>query len=472
MTKDIDWKQIEEWTYKYLVRSHCTKDEYHFTPIESTEGDYLIMPDGTKLLDMYNQLMCVNLGQRNPKIIERITEALDRYGFLWDIYTTDYKATVAKLIIEDLLGDQDWPGKVRFTNTGADSVETAINLAKLYTGRPLIATREHGYHGVTAGAVALTRYAPGRNHMSTIDGKIKHVPGQSYTNAFLCPAPNCYRCSLGLTYPECKSCGSQLPCVTMTEKLILSHGVEQVAAIITEPIQGSGTIAPPEEYFAQINEMKNRIGILWIVDEVMMGFGRLGTWFGYQRYGKDLRPDIITMAKGITSSALPCAGVVISKEISEFMDTIRWNHVSTFAGHPIAMAAAQGNIEYMIENNIPEVARKSGEYFEAELRELEKKHKTLGYIAGSGLFWQVELVKNKETREPFDPADRYTKFNVDKTKFATAVISAKCMEKGVLLGGCYPNSLRIAPSLTISKADMDKAIDAFDYALDYLDSTV
>lgn len=475
MGKVIDWQKIEEWNSKYISRCFYTQDEYQWVPVESTEGDYLIMPDGTRMLDFFNQLYCVNIGQKNPKVTEYIKEALDRYGFVWDIYTTDYKATVAKLIIEDIMGDQDWPGKIRFTNTGGEAVEVASIIARLFTGKPLIATREHGYHGVTAGAAALNHVYPGRSHMSgggADDKTVRNVPGQGHTNTFACPNPFCYRCSIGHTYPECKSRGTQLPCVLATERMILNQGVDQVAAIITEPACGAGTIMPPDEYLPQIYEMTRRLGILWIVDEVLMGFGRLGTWFGHQKYGKDLKPDIMTMAKGMTSSQIPAGAVLVNKEISAYMDSLRWNHVSTFSGHPIAMAAAQGNLEYMIENNIPEMADKAGRYFEAELKELEKKHKTIGLVMGAGMFWQVELVKNKETREPFIPADRYTAFAGDTSKNPTGIVFRKCLEKGVLLGGYVPNTLRIGASLTVSQADMDKAIDALDYALDYLDTMV
>lgn len=475
MGKAIDWKKIEEWNTKYLIKCFVTKDEYHWTPVEKTEGDYLIMPDGTRLLDFYNQLYCVNVGQKNPKVVEYIKEALDRYGFVWDVYTTDYKATVAKLILEDILGEQGWASKIRFTNSGGESVEVASMIARLYTGKPLIATREHAYHGVTGGAVALNRVFAGRSHLSTggTEKKVKQVPGQNSGNAFVCPTPFCYRCSIGHSYPECKSaCGGQLPCVLATERMILNHGVDQVAAIITEPAFGAGTIMPPDEYLPQIYEMTRRLGILWIVDEVLMGFGRLGEWFGHQKYSKDIKPDIMTLAKGITSSQIPCGAVIVNKEIADFMDSMRWNHVSTFAGHPIAMAAAQGNLEYMIENNIPAMSKKAGEYFGAKLKELEAKHKTIGLVAGAGMFWQVELVKNKETKEPFVKDDRYTGFAGDLSANPTGMVAKKCAEKGVLLGGFVPNTLRIGASLTVSQADMDKAIDALDYALNYLDTQI
>ena len=353
-------------------------------------------------------------------------------------------------------------------------MEVASIIARLFTGKPLIAAREHGYHGESAGAAALNHVYPGRSHLS--DGArpdfVRAVPGQMHANTFACPAPLCYRCSIGHTYPECKDVGDQLPCVLATERMILNQGVESVAGIITEPACGAGTIVPPDEYLGQIYAMTRRLGILWIVDEVLMGFGRLGTWFGHQKYGAELKPDLMTIAKGITSSQLPAGGVVVSKEIAAFMDSVRWNHVSTFSGHPIALAAAQANIEYMIENDIPEVSRKAGEYFGAALAELEKKHPTVGFVAGAGMFWQVELVRDKATREPFIAADRYTAFGGDTSDYPTSIVLGKCLEKGVLLGGFVPNTLRIGASLTVSKADMDKAIDALDYALDHLDTLV
>jgi len=470
----IDWTKIEEWDSKYVVRTFSSQSEYHWIPVERTEGDYLVMPDGTRLLDFFNQLYCVNVGQKNAKVVEGIKEALDRYGFVWDLYTTDYKATVAKLLVEDILGPYEWAGKVRFTNTGSESGEVASVIARLVTGKTLIAAREHGYHGETAGAAALNHVYPGRSHFS--DGArpdfVRGVPGQLHANTFACPAPLCYRCSIGHTYPECKERGAQLPCVLATERMILNQGVDQVAAIITEPACGAGTIVPPPEYLPQIYEMKQRLGILWIVDEVLMGFGRLGTWFGHHYYGRDLKPDLMTIAKGLTSSQLPAGGVVVSNEIAAAMDELRWNHVSTFSGHPVALAAAKANLEYMLEHDIPEVAKKAGEYFGAGLRELEAKHPTVGFVAGAGMFWQVELVRDKATREPFVPADRYTAFGGDTSGYPTSVVLGKCLEKGVLLGGFVPNTLRIGASLTVSGEDMDKALDALDYALDHLDTLI
>jgi len=195
----------------------------------------------------------------------------------------------------------------------------------------------------------------------------------------------------------------------------------------------------------------------------------MGKWFAHQLFG-DLKPDLMTMAKGIVSSALPAGGVVVSKEIADFMGKYRWMHVGTFNAHPLSMAAVCANLKVMIDENAPEKAQKAGEYFGAKLRELETKHKTLGLVSGSGVLWTVELVKNKETRERFVVADRRSSYSDDISRYPTSIVGAKCREKGAILTGFTPNTLRIGFSVFVSKEDMDKAIDALDYSLTYLDT--
>ena len=412
----IDWSKVKEWDEKYVVHALATKKEYSTIFVERTHGDYLVTPEGEELLDFANQLNCVNAGQNIPEIQEGIREALERYGFLWDTYTSNYKAEVAKILIEDILGGKGWAAKVRFCLGGSDAVETAIQLARLYTGRPLIGTRLYGYHGVSSGAIQLTRLNTSRGHASDAGDHLKMVPTQSYTNTFVCPAPFCYRCSLHHTYPECKCARADgiLPCVAQTEEIIRNHGVENVAALITEPAFGAGTIIPPKEYLPQIEDMKNRLGILWIVDEVLMGFGRLGEWFGHQAMAdRPVKPDMITCAKGITSSALPLGAVIVNQKIADFMDEIRWNLVSTFSGHPLVLAASKANLQYMMEHDVPGQCKKAGEYFRAGLQRLYEKHPSIGFFAGEGMFWQIEIVKDRETKEPFVKEDRNTHVSGD-----------------------------------------------------------
>jgi taurine--2-oxoglutarate transaminase len=468
MARTVDWAKVKEWDEQYLVHAMAAQGEYKTIYIEHTEGDYLITPEGRRLLDFANQLNCVNAGQNVPEIQEEIREALNRYGFLWDVFTTDYKAEVAKILIKDILKNSGWASRVRFCLGGSDAVETALHLARLYSGKTLIATRLYGYHGVSSGAVQLTRLNPSRGHATDKGQKRDMVPGSNYANTFICPAPFCYRCPLQHQYPACKEVNptGQLPCVRLTEETIVNHGVDYVAAIITEPAFGAGTIIPPKEYLPQIEEMKNRLGILWIVDEVLMGFGRLGQWFGYQAMSdRQLKPDMITVAKGITSSALPLGAVIVSHEISAYLENIRWQHVSTFSGHPLPLAAARANLLYMITNDVPAQARRAGDYFRLGLQRLYEKHPSIGFIAGEGMFWQIELVKNRETREAFFPEDRNVMVSGDTSKWPSKIVYRRALEKDVIISGLTPNTLRLAASCTVSRADMDKGLEALDYAL-------
>jgi len=473
MAEKIDWKQVEEWDRKYRLHVEATDDEYQFAPIEHTEGDYLYTPDGTKLLDCLNQLICVTAGQRHPKIQVAIKEALDRYGFVWHAYTTDYVAKAAKLLVEDILGPYGWAGKVSFCSSGSEAVEKALIIAKLIKNRPNIVTREYAYHGWTMGAAGCNRVRGLRGGLSdpTQPDTMISVPNLPGGGFIVAPAPNCYGCSLGHTYPECKQADGTLACILTTQGLIETWGRETIAAMITEPVFGASAFVPPAEYLPQLVKMLHEYDIFWICDEVLTGFAKTGKWFAHQLFG-DLKPDIMTMAKGMVSSALPAGGVVVSKEIADFMGKYRWMHVGTFNAHPLSMAAVCANLEVMIEENALEKAQKAGEYFGAKLKELEAKHRTLGLVSGSGVLWTVELVKNKKPKEWFIPGDRRIAYSGDISRHPSTIIGAKCREKGCILSGFSPNTLRIGFSVFVTKEDMNKAIDALDYALTYLDTLV
>lgn len=463
---EVNWEQVQEWDRKYLMRTFSTQDEYSPVPIESTEGDYLIMPDGTKLLDFFNQLYCVNVGQKHPKVNAAIKEALDRYGFVWDTYSTDYKAKAAKLIMEDVLGNEDWAGKIRFVSTGSEAVETALNIARLYTGRPLVITREHDYHGWTGGAATATRL---RSYRSGLVGKDSdtlplQIPGSQSNAVLMAPSPNAFRDENG---NYIKDENGELLSVKYTRRMIENYGPESVAAVITEVTQGAGSDMHPFEYMPQIRKMTKELGVLWINDEVLTGFGRTGKWFGYQHYG--VQPDIITIGKGISSSSLPAAGVIVSKEIAEFMDKHRWETVSTYAGHPVAMAAVCANLEVMLEENLVEKAYNAGEYIKSKLELLQAKHGSIGSFAGYGVLWIVEIV-NPKTKKPYVKIDRNFTHAMNPNQLPSQIIFQKALEKEVLIGGVMPNTLRVGASLTVSREDIDKAMDALDYALTYLES--
>ena len=358
--------------------------------IVATDGDAIELSDGTRLLDFTSGLLCTNAGHRNERIRSAIVEALDRDGFVWEAWATDYRSRAAKLIVEDLLGPDDWAGRVRFTSSGSEAIELALLVAKLVTGRPNVITRDFAYHGWTTGALSLMGLPGSRGILAAADSdEIRRPAGVPMPGVHFAPAPYCFSCPIGHTYPACKRGGDTLACIDSLEHLIRTLGPDSIAAVVAEPIFGVGMFHPPEEYLLQLRELTRTYGILWIDDEVMTGFGRTGKAFAYQ-HSPGVTPDLMTLGKGMVSAALPAGGVVMSRAVSEVMDRYRWETVSTFAGHPVVAAAVVANIEWLIEERVPERATTLGLYLGSRLQELAATHPCVAEVAGAGLLWAVE----------------------------------------------------------------------------------
>lgn len=466
--KAVDWDQVRRWDEDYVFHVCSTAEEYRSNPVESTDGCYVTLAGGTRIFDFANQLVCVNMGHRHPRIQQAIREATEKFGYVWEGLTTEYRSRAAKLIMEDL-GVGRWAGRIRFLATGTEAVENMVQFAKLYTGRRHIVTRSYDYHGWTNGLTGANGVRGYRSSLASGGGEpaVRDIPDSPSPNYHYAPSPQCYRCPIGHTYPSCKDKGGTLACVRATEHLIRTIGVESVAGFLTEPAQGAGMIHPPVEYFPQIREMTARLGVLWLDDEVMTGFGRLGEWFGYDVYR--VTPDIMAVAKGLVSSALPASAVILSKELSAFFDKWRFETMSTFGSHPLAMAAVCANIEAMLEENILGKVRELGEHLGEGLRELQRKHCSLGLVSGRGLMWALELVRNQETREPFIKVDRYSIYAKTGETPASQVVGRICWEEGVAVGAFLPNSIRIATAFVATKADIDLGLRALDKGLAELD---
>ena len=465
---EVDWNKVIEWDRSYYLDILQAQEEWMPFPVVKVEGNYLIDAEGNKILDLISGLVSANVGQRHPKVVEAIKRVLDRYGFVWELMQTPEKSEAAKLIIEDILDDEGWAGKVRFVNSGSEANEEAMILAKLYTDRPYVVCRDYAYHGWTLGAGSCTSLNLWRNILSspTAD-KWKEVRGFPAHGFFVVPAPFCYRCPYGFEGPRYCTVDGKRACINALWHRLLNLGPENVAAVITEVISGGGLIVPPPEWVKELRELTEKNGILLIIDEIMTGFGRTGRWFCYQHYG--IHPDILTLGKGIVSSQLPAAGLVVSKKMVELLDSYRWWHANTHAAHPVVMAAVVENIKVLMEEGLIRRAAEMGEYLGTQLKKLEEEHRCVGYVSGMGLFWGVELVKNKETKEPFTKEDRYAMGTGDISKWAVNIVEMKALEKGVRVAGFVPNCLRIGPALTITKEEIDKAIEALDYAFGALD---
>jgi len=469
MPRDINWEQVSEWDQKYYFHVKQAADELRFLPVSHTEGNYVYLANGMKVLDFVSQIIGANLGYRHPQVTAAIKQALDEVGYVQEIFCTEYRSKAAKLIMEDLLGPDDWAGRIRFVTTGSEANEQAFIIAKQMTGRPNIITREYAYHGSTSGAAGASRNRYYRSTLaSTTSNEIRDVPNFPGAGFHVVPAPYCYRCSLGHTYPSCKQADGTLACILASENLIHSIGAETVAAFVTEIFYGGSAIDPPPEYIPQLREMTRRLGILWVDDEVICGFGRCGKWFAYQLYD-GVTPDIMTLGKGMNGCALPVGGVVVSKDIAAEFDKYSYWTGSTHAGHPVVVASVAAAVQFMIDENIPEVASRKGAILDKKLKELEGEHKCVGLAQSTGMMGGFEVVKNKATKEPFVKADRFATFTGDISEYPESLILEKCVMNGLMVGSAVPNTIRVAPPLTITEDEIDFGIDVLNKVLSDVD---
>jgi taurine--2-oxoglutarate transaminase len=344
----------------------------------------------------------------------------------------------------------------------------ALLVARLYTGRPTVVTRDAAYHGWTSGAAAATGVSALRNGFRPADGSPDRPVPTPHAPYPAAPAPICSNCPLGHTYPTCKDADGRLACVRETERLIRSVGASQVAAFVTELWHGAGAFLAPDEYAPQIRELTRRLCILWIDDEAIGGPARTGRWWAFQHHG--VTPDIATMAKGLSSSAVPVGACVVSHDIKRFFDDGSWAHSSTFAGHPLAMAAVVANLEIIKEEQLVARAAELGTYLGARLAELAAAHPSVSGLSGRGMVWGLELVRDPSTGQRWVPADRWpSPTDPDPELLPSLFVTRQCLDRGVLLFTYAPNTITIGPPLTISTDELDLGLHAIDEALTALD---
>jgi taurine---2-oxoglutarate transaminase len=464
---DASLAEMREWDENLYAHVFVTADEYQHDMAVAADGDYVDLASGERLVDFTSGLLCVNAGNRNRQIRDAVVKAMDELGFVWEGFANPYRTRAAKLIVHDLLGPDDWAGRIRFTSSGSEAVELAMLVAKIVTGRPNIISRDFAYHGWTLGALSAMGLPGTRGLLASPTGEIRRPPGVPVAGTHFAPAPYCRRCPIGHTYPNCMSSSGRLACISATEHLIRTLGADTVAAVVAEPIFGVGMIHPPKEYLGQLRELTRDYGILWIDDEVMTGFGRTGKWFAYQ-HEPGVTPDLMTIGKGVVSAALPVGGLVMSREITRQMDRFRWETVSTFAGHPITMAAVEANINWMMEQGIPERTAEKGQYFGRRLAELAGQHPSVDEVAGAGLLWAIELVRPDGSGEPFVSADRHSIPN--GTGLTPSIfVAATARQLGMQLATAPPNTLRIGPSLSASDETIDRGVEILDEVLTRLD---
>lgn len=377
--KQIDGDAIVELSRQHVFFSWSVQNTVTPIPVVKGQGIYFWDAGGKKYIDFSSQLMNLNTGYQHPKVIAAIQEQAARLCAAHPNMATEPKATLAKMVAEVAPGDLN---KIFFTLGGAEANENAIKFARQYTGRQKILARYISYHGATYGAI-------------TLSGDFRRPPVEpgipGVVHVF---DPHCYRCVFGYTPDICHR-----ECITHIEKVIQYEGPETIAALFMEGVTGSnGILVPPDDYWPRLREITRKYGILLISDEVMSGFGRTGEWFAVDNWG--VVPDIITIAKGLTSGYVPLGGVVVSDAIARHFDDKMLYMGLTYYGHPLACAAGIATINVYKDENLIENSKQLGVLLRHELEELKNKYALVGDVRSIGLFSVLELVRDRVTKEP------------------------------------------------------------------------
>ncbi|GAA2268018.1 MULTISPECIES: aspartate aminotransferase family protein [Kitasatospora] len=413
--------------------------------VAGAEGSYFWDYDGNRYLDFSSQLVNTNIGHQHPKVVAAIQEQAAKLCTIAPGFAVESRSEAARLIAERTPGDLD---KIFFTNGGAEAVENAIRMARLHTGRHKVLSAYRSYHGATANAITLTG-DPRRWANETGVSGIVHFWG---------PYP--YRSNFHAEN-EAQECERAL---AHLEQTIAFEGPGTVAAVILETVVGTaGILVPPAGYLAGVREICDRYGIVFILDEVMAGFGRTGEWFAADHWG--VVPDLMTFAKGVNSGYVPLGGVAISAEIAATFAEQPFPGGLTYSGHPLACASAVATIEVMAEEGIVENARHIGEnVLGPGLRELAERHPSVGEVRGLGVFWALDLVRNRETREPLVP---YNATGADNAPMAE--LAAACKKQG-LWPFVNMNRFHVVPPCTITEEEARSGLAILDEALTLTDA--
>ncbi len=414
--------------------------------VDHAKGIYLWDADGKRYMDFNSQLMCVNIGHGDQRVIDAVTAQMEKICYVAPTTsTTGVRAELGRMLKEITPGNLT---KAFFTNGGAEANENAIKIARWVTGRQKIISRYRSYHGATAGAITLTgdprRWAaePG------IPGVVRAMD------------PYRYRCRWCGEKPACT-----MDCLQHIEDVITFEGPQTVAAIIVETITGTnGVIIPPDGYLQGLRELCTKHGILLIADEIMAGFGRTGKWFGVDHWG--VVPDIMTVAKGLTSAYVPLGATIVTDEIAaQFEDRPLYAGL-TYNSHSVGCAAAVACIKVYKEDHLIENAAAMGEILSVELNQLKERHPSVGDVRSIGLFSIIELVKNRETREPMTP------YNPKASELGPMPkLNAYLRELGVYTLVRW-NTVFVNPPLTITEEQLREGLAVIDQALAIADEAV
>lgn len=412
--------------------------------VKKANGVYLYDEKGKKYIDFSSQLMNVNVGHGRQEVTEAVRKQMEKLSYVSPPFTTDSRGILGKKIADITPKNLN---KTFFTLGGAESNENAIILARLHTKKHKIITHYRSYHGATIGAVS----AGG-------DPRKNEIDNQQVPNCIHVENPYYYRCPWYSTSFE--ECGERA--INNLENTINYEGSNNIAAIMMEGESGSsGCIKYPPNYLKKVSKLCKKYDILLIIDEVMSGFCRTGKWFGFNHH--DIKPDIVTIAKGITSGYVPLGGVIVSNEIIDTFNNKFLPLGLTYSAHSVACAAANAVLDIYEKENLNENATNIGLYTDKLIKKLIKKHPSIGDWRNTGMLGCIELVKNRKTKEPLAP------FNASMSEMKQMnQVTSKLRELGMFTY-CKWNFIFIAPPLIATKEEIDEGVDIISKALSLAD---
>ena len=438
--------EVVDLTSRYTYGTWRYQKGWKPLHIVDAEGCHFTDASGKKYLDFSSQLMCVTLGHKNPAVIKAIQDQAQRLPYIAPGFATDVRAELSKLLVEILPRGLE---KFFFTTSGTEANEAAFKIARMVTGKTKIIARYRSYHGSTMGSIAATG-DPRRWAMEPA-GK---VPGVIFA-----PEVNCYDCPIQHHYPEC-----EIACVKYIEHMIENES--DVAAVIVEPVVGTnGVLVPPKEYMPRLRDICTRHDVLLIADEVMSGWGRTGAWFAMDHW--NVQPDILVTAKGITTAYVPLGLCATTQKIASYFDDHYFSHGHTYEAHPLTLAPAIAAINEYKRLDLINRARDLEPYLGSKLNAMKSKHPSIGDVRGLGLFWGVEIVKNRTKKTYFNTM-------ADKVSGAPLVVdkvAANMMKNGVFMQAWVSHFI-IAPPLIVTEKEIDAGVEALDEALKLADAEV
>jgi taurine--2-oxoglutarate transaminase len=424
-----------------VLHSWGRQSQWNAPTVVGGAGAKLHLEDGREILDMSSLAECSNLGHQHPRVVAAIRAQAEKLCFVTNSWGARPRAELAERLLE-LAGFEG--GRVFFTLGGADANEHAVKIVRQALGQPrgLVIARDRSYHGATHLAMALSGDTRSHALVDPDSMGVSHVE-----------PPYAYRCPFGS--------GSDAECGTRAARAVADRidqlGADRVAAVILEPNAGSNGIVAPDNYWPELRRHTASRGIPLIADEVMSAFGRCGEWFAWQRHGEAGRPDVITLAKGLTGAAVPLGAIVLSRSIVEPLENQVLNTGLTYCGHPLACAAGVAALSAYEDERLIERSRRLGAGLRRELERLAARHPVIGDVRGGhGLFAVLELVSDRTSREPIAPWPQ--------TAPALASLLAAALENGVSFGA-RGNLILLAPPLVIEERDLADALALLDRLL-------